>query len=122
MNDNSPIFMQIAEKIENDIINGVYPAECLIASTTQIAKAHGVNPATAVKAVSRLTEAEVLYKKRGIGMCVAAGAREKIFRRRKETLLNSTLPALMEEGERLGISSEQMASIIRRIGRPVHVS
>jgi DNA-binding transcriptional regulator YhcF (GntR family) len=122
MTDNLPIFMQIIEMIENDIISGVYQAEGLIASTTQIAKIHGVNPATAIKAVSKLTETGTLTKKRGVGMCVAVGAREKIFRRRKETLLNNTLPALMEEAERLGISSEQLAVIIRRTGRHDHVS
>ena len=115
MNDNLPIFMQIIEVIENDIISGLYAVEGLIASTTNIATSYGVNPATAVKAVSKLTEAGVLYKKRGIGMCVAAGAREMIIRRRKEILLNNTLPSLVEEAERLGISPEQIVSILRKL-------
>ena len=114
MNDSMPIFMQIMNIIENDIISGVYKADALIISTPQIAKGYGVNPATAVKAVSKLADDGILYKKRGIGMCVAAGAREKIFGRRRDILLNSTVPAMLEEAERLEIAPEQIVSTIMR--------
>ncbi|MCL1974970.1 MAG: GntR family transcriptional regulator, partial [Firmicutes bacterium] len=115
MNDHEPIFKQIIEIIENDIISGKYPAEGPIASTPQIAKSYSINQATAVKAVSKLADTGILYKKRGIGMYVSVGAREIILRQRKEALLNSALPALLKEAERLGISAEQLASIIRKI-------
>ena len=109
-----PIFVQIMNIIENDIISGVYQTDALIISTPQIAKGYGVNPATAVKAVSKLADAGVLYKKRGIGMCVATGAREKIFERRRDILLNTAIPTLLEEAERLEITPEQIISTIMR--------
>ena len=108
MNDNQPIFIQIMEIIESDIITGVYNTGDLIISTTQIAKQHSVNPATAIKAVSKLTDSGILYKKRGIGMCVAEGAREKITERRKDVFLNITLEAMITEAKTLGISNEEL--------------
>jgi DNA-binding transcriptional regulator YhcF (GntR family) len=101
------------ERIESDIITGVYQTDDLIISTTQISKVYAVNPTTAVKAVSKLTDADILYKDRGIGMRVAAGAREKITERRRSAFLNQTIAALLEEAKTLGISVEEIVSIIQ---------
>ena len=101
------------EIIESDIITGVYQTGDLIISTTQISKVYSVNPTTAVKAISKLTDAGVLYKKRGIGMCVTEGAREKITRRRKEIFLNQTIEALVTEAKMLGISTKELIGVIK---------
>ena len=108
MNDSQPVFIQIMDIIENDIITGVYKTDDLIISTTQISKLYSVNPTTAVKAVSKLTDAGILYKKRGIGMCVAEGAREKITERRREIFLNVTINAVLAEAKTLGISNDEL--------------
>lgn len=113
MNDNRPMFIQIMENIESDIITGVYQVDDIIISTTQIAKLYAVNPTTAVKAVSKLTDAGILYKKRGIGMCVAPGAREIITRRRREIFLNSTIDALLKESLTLGFSIEELIAVLK---------
>lgn len=113
MNDSQPVFMQIMEAIESDIITGVYQTDDLIISTTQIAKVYAVNPTTAVKAISKLTDAGILYKKRGIGMCVAPGAREKITARRREVFLDKTIDALLAEAKTLGISLDELIGIIQ---------
>lgn len=114
LNDSQPMFTQIIEIIENNIITGVYNPGDLIVSTTQISKLYGVNPATAVKSVSKLADAGVLYKKRGIGMCVADGAREKITERRRDVFLNVTLTAVLAEANTLGISNEELIIKILR--------
>lgn len=116
MNDSQPIFQQIMETIESDIITGVYQTGDLVISTTQISKVYSVNPTTAVKAISKLTDAGILYKKRGIGMCVAEGAREKIATRRKDVFLNQTIGALLSEAKTLGISLNELLSEIRNRG------
>jgi DNA-binding transcriptional regulator YhcF (GntR family) len=102
------------ETIESDIITGTYQTDDLIISTTQIAKVYSVNPTTAVKAISKLTDAGILYKKRGIGMCVAEGAREKITARRREVFLNQTIIALLEEAKTLGFSLEELVGVIMK--------
>ena len=113
MNDSQPVFMQIMEIIESDIITGVYKTGDLIISTTQISQVYSVNPTTAVKAISKLTDAGILYKKRGIGMCVAEGAREKITKRRRNVFLNQTIDTLLAEAKTLGISLDELISVIR---------
>ena len=104
------------EIIESDIITGAYKTDDLIISTTQISKVYSVNPTTAVKAISKLTDAGVLYKKRGIGMCVAGGAREKITARRKDVFLNQTIAALLSEAKTLGISVDELIKVIKNKG------
>jgi len=106
--------MQIMEIIENDIVTGAYKTDDLIISTTQISKVYSVNPATAVKAISKLTDAGVLYKKRGIGMCVAEGARARITIRRKEVFFTQSIDALLAEAKTLGITPDKLVSIIKR--------
>lgn len=120
MNDSQPVFIQIMEIIENDIITGVYQIDDLIISTTQISKVYSVNPTTAVKAVSKLTDAGILYKKRGIGMCVASGAKEKITKRRKDVFLNQTIDTLLTEAETLGISLDELINVIKNKKGTVH--
>ena len=113
MNDSQPIFQQIIELIESDIITGVYQTDDLIISTTQISKVYSVNPTTAVKAISKMTDADILYKKRGIGMCVAAGAKEKITARRRDIFINQTISSLITEAKTLGISTNELVSVIK---------
>jgi len=113
LNDRLPVFEQIMEMIENDIITGVYQTDDLVISTTQISKVYSVNPTTAVKSISKLTDAGILYKKRGIGMCVAAGAREKITARRRDIFLNLTIDALLAEAKTLGIPLDELIKVIK---------
>ena len=113
LNDNQPVFQQIIEMIENDIITGAYQTDDLIISTTQISRVYSVNPTTAVKAISKLTDAGILYKKRGIGMCVAQGAQERITVKRKDAFLNQTIGDLLSEARTLGISLGELIDVIR---------
>lgn len=120
MNESQPVFIQIMEIIESDIITGVYQADDLIISTTQISKVYSVNPTTAVKAISKLTDAGILYKKRGIGMCVAEGAREIITKRRRGLFLNQTIDSLLTEAKTLGITENELIGIIKLKGANKH--
>jgi DNA-binding transcriptional regulator YhcF (GntR family) len=101
------------ETIESDIVTGAYRTDELIISTTQIAKVYAVNHTTAVKAISKLTDAGILYKRRGIGMCVAEGAKEKITARRKDIFLNQTISAVLTEAKTLGITKDELINIIK---------
>jgi len=114
LNSDKPIFMKIMDMIEDDILSGVYKTDQLIISTTQISKLISVNPTTAVKAVSNLTDEGILYKMRGIGMCVANGAMEKILLHRKEAFLEEIVPDFLQEAKKLGISENELIQILRR--------
>lgn len=116
MDDNRPIFIQIAERIENDIIEETLPEESQVPSTNQFAVFYQINPATAAKGVNLLVDQGILYKKRGIGMFVASGAREILMEKRKEQFYEQYVVTMVREAEKLGISIDQLTNMIRKRG------
>ncbi|TFD71977.1 GntR family transcriptional regulator [Cryobacterium sp. Hb1] len=105
--------MQIAEQIENDIIDGVIEEETPVPSTNEFAAFHRINPATAGKGVNRLVEDGILYKRRGIGMFVATGARQRLIGARTEQFRANFVGPLLSEAAKLGITPEQVSGMIR---------
>lgn len=114
MDDSRPIFVQIAEQIEDDIIESRMPEESQVPSTNQFAAFYQINPATAAKGVNLLVDQGILYKKRGIGMFVAEGARVKLMEKRKEQFYEQYVVTMVKEAEKLGITLEQLTEMVRR--------
>ena len=96
-NLEKPIFLQIAEQIEDSIFTGVYGEEERIPSTNEIAALLNINPHTVLKGVNLLVEEDILYKKRGLGMFVKEGAREKIRNKRKNAFFEQYIERLIQE-------------------------
>ncbi|WP_058301050.1 GntR family transcriptional regulator [Gorillibacterium timonense] len=117
IDDSKPIFVQIAERIENDIISGILPEESQAPSTNQFAAHYQINPATAAKGVNLLVEEGILYKKRGIGMFVAEGARERLLQKRKGEFFEQYVEAMLREAEKLAISREEVIEMIAKGGK-----
>ncbi len=114
MDDSRPIFQQIAEQIENDIISGVLSEETQVPSTNEFAAFHRINPATAGKGVNMLVDEGILYKKRGIGMFVAEGARARLVAQRRDQFRDQYLAPLLAEAAKLGISQEELSTMLRQ--------
>lgn len=114
IDDSRPIFMQIADKIEDDIIEARLPEETQVPSTNQFAAFYQINPATAAKGVNLLVDQGILYKKRGIGMFVASGARELLMEKRKTEFYEQYVVAMVKEAAKLGITKDQLSEMIRR--------
>ena len=114
LNDSQPIFLQIAERIENDIISGDLPEESQAPSTNQFASFYQINPATAAKGVNLLVDEGILYKKRGLGMYVATGARARLREKRKNQFFEQYVVTMLQEAEKLGITTEQLTEMIQR--------
>ena len=114
INENRPIFVQIAERIENDIIAGELAEETQVPSTNQFASFYQINPATAAKGVNLLVDQGILYKKRGLGMYVAPGARAKLLEKRREQFFEQYVVPMLQEAEKLGITMEQVTEMIHR--------
>ena len=113
MDDDRPIFLQIAEQIENDIIGGQLAEETQVPSTNEFAAFHRINPATAAKGVNLLVDGGILYKKRGIGMFVAEGARATLVARRRERFQSEYVAPLLAEADKLGIPRDQVADMVK---------
>jgi len=114
VDESRPIFLQIAEQIENDIIDGITPEESQVPSTNEFAAFHRINPATAGKGVNLLVDAGILYKKRGIGMFVASGARERLIAQRRDHFATEFVQPLLAEAAKLGITTQQLAAMITK--------
>jgi DNA-binding transcriptional regulator YhcF (GntR family) len=114
INENRPIFVQIAERIENDIISGELAEETQVPSTNQFASFYQINPATAAKGVNLLVDQGILYKKRGLGMYVAPGARAKLLEKRREQFFEQYVVPMLQEADKLGITMEQVTEMLQR--------
>ncbi|PXA68204.1 GntR family transcriptional regulator [Cryobacterium arcticum] len=112
MDEGRPIFQQIAERVENDILTGALSEEGQVPSTNEFALYYRINPATAGKGVNLLVEQGILYKRRGIGMFVAAGARERISARRREMFVLEYIAPMLAEAASLGITPHQISQLI----------
>ena len=116
MDESRPIFLQIAEAIDNDIIAGALTEETQVPSTNEFAAFYRINPATALKGVSLLVDDGILYKKRGIGMFVAEGAQARIVTKRRDKFSEEFVRPLVQEADKLGISAAELAAMISTAG------
>ena len=112
--DTRPIFVQIAERIEADILAGRLAEEEQVPSTNQFASFYQINPATAAKGVNLLVDQGILYKKRGLGMYVAPGARASLLEKRREEFFERYVVTMLQEAEKLGITTEQLMEMLQR--------
>jgi GntR family transcriptional regulator len=112
--DGQPIFQQIANMIEDDILNGTYDEEDQIISVSQFSSTFQINPATVVKGIALLVNEGILYKKRGMGMYVATGAKKTIKNKRRDRFSNELVQKLLDEAEKLELTMEEIIEIIKQ--------
>ncbi|HEY8421543.1 MAG TPA: GntR family transcriptional regulator [Thermoclostridium sp.] len=112
--DEKPIFLQIAEQIEDAILSGAFPEESQIPSTTEISVSFKINPATALKGINILVDNGIVYKKRGIGMFVSTGAVEILREKRKREFYDKYILKLTTEAKRLNLSKDDIIAMIER--------
>ncbi len=109
-----PIFIQLADMLEDAILSGAYSEGDQIPSITEFSVAYNMNPATALKGVNVLVDAGLLYKKRGVGMFVSRDAREKLAEKRKERFYRDFVEPMILEAIQLGISKSEFIEMAKR--------
>ncbi|WP_277833094.1 GntR family transcriptional regulator [Speluncibacter jeojiensis] len=112
MDAGRPLFQQIAEMIENSIIDGSLAENTQVPSTNELAAFHRINPATAGKGLAQLVTDGVLYKRRGIGMFVTEGARDALRFRRRATFAKQYLDPMLAEARKLGIDTGEIKTML----------
>jgi DNA-binding transcriptional regulator YhcF (GntR family) len=110
--EGKPLFLQIAEQIEDSIVDGSLEEESQAPSTNELAAFYRINPATAAKGVAMLTDKGVLYKRRGIGMFVAEGAREVLRGERRAAFADRYIDPLIAEARTLGLDADDLAALL----------
>jgi len=112
---STPIYIQIAEWLENEILADRLSTDGKVYSQYQLAEMFNINPATAGKGLTILLENNILYKKRGLGMFVQEGAKEQIVEKRREEKLTILAKEIVLEAKRLFVSDEDLIELIKNI-------
>ncbi|QFG00495.1 GntR family transcriptional regulator [Psychrobacillus glaciei] len=109
-----PIYIQISEWIENEIIADRFQSDEKVHSQYQLADLFNINPATAAKGLTILVEDQILYKKRGLGMFVKPEAKIKILEKRRSETLAHMVRELVMEARRLSVTEEELIQLIKK--------
>ena len=110
----TPIFLQLSQGLEDEILSGVYREGEQIPSITELAASYKINPATALKGINLLVDAGIVYKKRGIGMFVSQGALQLLKEKRHDEFFQQYVLPMVQEAKRLSIQPETLRDWIER--------
>jgi GntR family transcriptional regulator len=111
--EGRPLFLQIAESVEDSIVDGSLAEQAQAPSTNELAAFHRINPATAAKGIAMLVDKGVLHKRRGIGMFVADGARAQLLAERRAVFADRFVEPLLAEARTLGLGPDDLQALIR---------
>lgn len=109
-----PIYIQIAEWIETEILNDNFKADDKVYSQYQLAEMFTINPATAAKGLNVLTDENILYGKRGLGKFVTTEAKAIITDKRKNEKLKGLLTEVALEAKRLQVGEGELIEMLQQ--------
>lgn len=115
-----PIYLQISGEIEDAIFTGAFAEETQVPSTTDISQQLTVNPATVLKGMNLLVEEGVLYKRRGLGMFVRAGAVDLIRAKRQAQFHEAYVRPMLLEAAKLGLTLPDIEALLRKEASDEH--
>ena len=113
LDEGAPLFVQVAERLAEEIADATLAEGERVPSTNELAAYYRINPATAAKGMGMLTDQELVEKRRGIGMFVAAGARGRLLAERRTRFAQRYVDPLVAEAGRLGIDADELVALIR---------
>ncbi|RIL50088.1 MULTISPECIES: GntR family transcriptional regulator [unclassified Mammaliicoccus] len=114
LNEDTPIFLQIADMIKDDLVEGLLSEGEQIPSTTELSNFYNINRATAQKGIALLMDEGIVTKRRGIGVFIAEDARDKLVNTRMQDFSNTYIQNMVKEAKRLNINKEEL---IRRVAQ-----
>ncbi len=115
LDERKPIFQQIKDWISDQIIDESLKEHDRVPSTNEIVTFFKVNHITVSKGVNQLVDQGVIYKKRGVGMFVAEGARETLLVGRKEKFKEEFVKPMINEMLLLGLTEKELSELIKRV-------
>lgn len=109
--ENKPIYLQITDRIMDDIVTGIFPEEGRLPSVREYAGEAEVNPNTVMRSFDWLQQQQIIYNKRGIGFFVLPGACNRILEMRKDIFFNKEADLFFLRLKTLGISPQHLAEL-----------
>ena len=114
LDEGAPLFAQVADRLAEEIADGGLAEGERVPSMNELAAYYRINPATAAKGISVLTDEGLLEKRRGVGMFVAAGARQQLLAERRRWFAERYVEPMVAEAGRLGIGAGELVELIRQ--------
>src|ERR1700754_4363265 len=112
LDEGTPLFTQIADRLAAEIADGGLAEGERVPSTNELAAFYRINPATAAKGINLLADDGLLEKRRGIGMFVAAGARQRLLGQRREQFTERYLRPRLPEAPGGGIGGGELIELV----------
>lgn len=113
-NGDKLIYLQLKEWLEDEILSGTFPENTQIPSVAEFSVSFKLNHITALKSVNILSDAGILYKKRGIGTFVSEGAADMIRKQRHSGFYEKYVISMTSEAKKLGIELDELKEMIER--------
>ena len=107
-NDSQPIYRQLRDRGVHMILDGVLKEGDPLPSVRNVAAEFRVNPLTVLKAYQELVDEELVEMKRGLGMFVKTGARDRLLQGEREKFLTEEWPRVAEKIQRLGLTQKEL--------------
>ncbi|MGM9705276.1 MAG: GntR family transcriptional regulator [Prevotella sp.] len=106
--NDKAIYIQMADRLCDDILAGTYADDDRIPSVREYSVALEVNINTAVKAYDLLARDGIIYNRRGLGYFVKGGARQLIMQTRRHDFMENVLPGMFRNMRLLGIGIDDI--------------
>ena len=113
-NTQSPIYLQIADRICEQILSDDLLPEERLSSVRELAVQLEVNPNTIVRSYAHLEQNKYIYKRRGIGYFVLSSTKENLSIFYKKRFINKTLPSIFKQMEQLDISIDEIIEVFNQ--------
>ncbi|MDP1901987.1 MAG: GntR family transcriptional regulator [Rubrivivax sp.] len=107
-NDRQPIYQQLADLLAAQLLDGEPPEGSAMPSVRGLAGLYLLNPLTVNRALQALGDEGLLESRRGLGLYVRPGARERLKAAERQRFMETEWPRLRERLRRLGIGAEQL--------------
>lgn len=115
-NDNTPIYLQLKEKVVAMMLDGDLKPGDALPSVRQVAADYQLNPITVSRAYQELVDETLVEKRRGLGMFVTEGARQKLLSSERDQFLNNEWPLVVERIQRLGLDFDDLMETAKADG------
>jgi DNA-binding transcriptional regulator YhcF (GntR family) len=103
-----PIYLQIADRLMEQILAAELKEEDRVPSVRDVAEAMGVNPNTVMRTFEYLQGEEIIYNRRGVGYFVSPDAKQKILAEQRREFLEEDLPLIRQRMKQLGIGIDEL--------------
>ena len=112
-NDSQPIYWQLKERTIAMILDGTLAEGSALPSVRTVASEFQLNPITVSKSYQALVDDELVEKRRGLGMFVRTGARQKLTESERQKFITEEWPAMVTRIQQLGLDVNNLIQSVK---------